>query len=112
MGGATLCSSVRSARKPVQESNPSPPPPPATRAQPRVGALGGNWVCEVGADLATAIRANAAGSKSEGYAAKAANAIAKLNDFLGGRWAASPWWAMNEGTRLPSLAAPCPILQW
>ncbi|GBF92904.1 hypothetical protein Rsub_05740 [Raphidocelis subcapitata] len=78
---------------------------------PSTKALGGNWLCEVGGDLRQGIRDAAARSTSEGYAAKAANASAKLDDFLAGRWAASPWWHMTEGTELKPLATPCPIVQ-
>lgn len=73
-------------------------------------------MCEVGADLLTMIRASAAAASAknnEAYQKKAVSAVEKLNDFMGGRWATSPWWAMQEGeTRLPALANPCPVLQW
>lgn len=62
--------------------------------------------------MATAIRAAAATSKSEGYTKKAANAVEKLNDFAQAKWGISPWWLLQNGTALPKLATPCPILQW
>lgn len=79
---------------------------------PSQGALGGNWMCEVGADLDQAIlKAAALKSASNAYAAKTKNAVEKLNDFLQGQWSTSPWWHMEEGTELPKLAVPCPIVQ-
>jgi hypothetical protein len=68
-------------------------------------------VCEVGGDLTTAIREAAAKSSSEAYAAKAKNALAKVNDFVAGRWAASPWWRLTKDAQLPALEVPCPIVK-
>jgi len=91
---------------------PSLSKPTQPQTQPSQGALGGNWMCEVGADLDQAIlKAAALKSASNAYAAKTKNAVEKLNDFLQGQWSTSPWWHMEEGTELPKLAVPCPIVQ-
>jgi hypothetical protein len=74
-------------------------------------ALGSNWMCEVGGDLSTAIREAMAKSSSEAYLAKAKNGLAKINDFVAGRWATSPWWRLSADAQLPKLDTPCPIVQ-
>lgn len=92
--------------------HPSSPPPRSITLfspQPSDTAVGGNWLCNLGQQLDSGIKAAASSSTSGAYAAKATTAVQKLGDFLAGRWASSPWWTLQADATLPQLVAACPI---
>ena len=72
-------------------------------------AVNGSWLCSLAAALDASIKAAAGSSVSAAYASKATNAVAKLRDCVEGRWEGSPWWRMQEGTKLPTLVATCSV---